>query len=514
MVDALNRMRITTLLKLGFAIVLMMTVAMGAMGIWQLNRVVALNAELARLDQRADKVKRWHAATDLNLNRVMAIAKSGNQADVAGYLTQRMTETSALITSLQKELEADVADAEQKAQLGRIADARKRYVDTRKTVMDQMKASAADSLPLVDSQLAPSATAYLAEVAAMVKLIDGESARFAAALQAGSRQAAWTLGVLAGTAVLLGLLVAWRITRSVTAPVARAGAIAQQIAHGDLSQTIEIDRQDEVGLLLRELQAMQGSLRRMVTEVRSGTTSINSATEEIATGNHDLSSRTEKAAANLEETASSMEQLTSTVMHTADSARTANQLVASARASAAKGGAVVSEVVATMDRINASSKKIGDIIGTIDGIAFQTNILALNAAVEAARAGEQGRGFAVVAGEVRLLAQRSAEAAKEIKSLILESVERAEAGARLVGDAGTTMDEIVTGVQRVADIIGEIASAASEQSDGIGQVNVAVTHLDQMTQQNAALVEESAAAATSLRNQARQLSELVAVFRV
>ena len=514
MFDALNRMKITTLLQLGFAIVLLMTVVMAGMGIYQLNRIVQLNGELAKLDERSLTVNRWYAATDLNLNRVMAIAKSGNQADVAGYLTQRMGDTTALINKLQKGLEADISNPEQKAQLQKVGAARKFYIDTRKNVMDQMKAAATDSLALVDSQLAPSAEAYLKSVEGLVQLIDAESEAFATSLQAGARQAAWTLGALAGAAVLMGLIVAWRISRSVTAPVARAGAIAQQIAQGDLSQTILVDRHDEVGALLQELSSMQGSLRGMVTQVRSGTQSISTATEEIATGNHDLSSRTEQAAANLQETASSMEELTSTVMHTANSARTANQLVASAQASAAKGGTVVAQVVATMDQINASSKKINDIIGVIDGIAFQTNILALNAAVEAARAGEQGRGFAVVAGEVRLLAKRSADAAKEIKALIGESVSRAEAGARLVGDAGSTMAEIVTSVQRVSDIIGEIATAASEQSDGIGQVNVAVTNLDQMTQQNAALVEESAAAASSLRNQAQQLSALVAVFRV
>jgi len=514
MFDALNRMKITTLLKLGFALVLLMTIAMATMGIYQLNRVVQLNAELATLDDRSLTVNRWYAATDLNLNRVMAIAKSGNQADVAGYLTQRMGDTTTLINKLQKGLETDITNAEQKAQLEKIAAARKSYIDTRKSVMDQMKAASSDSLALVDSQLAPSAEAYLKSVDGLVQLIDAESASFATSLQAGARQAAWTLGILAAAAVFMGLVVAWRITHSVTAPVARAGVIAQQIAQGDLSQEILVDRQDEVGALLQELSTMQGSLRSMVTQVRSGTQSISTATDEIATGNHDLSARTEQTAANLEETASSMEELTSTVMHTANSTRTANQLVASAQASAAKGGSVVNQVVATMEQINASSKKINDIIGVIDGIAFQTNILALNAAVEAARAGEQGRGFAVVAGEVRLLAKRSADAAKEIKALIGESVARAEAGARLVGDAGTTMGEIVSNVQRVSDIIGEIATAASEQSDGIGQVNMAVTNLDQMTQQNAALVEESAAAASSLRNQAQQLNQLVAVFRV
>ncbi|WP_235582356.1 methyl-accepting chemotaxis protein, partial [Rhizobacter sp. Root16D2] len=230
-------------------------------------------------------------------------------------------------------------------------------------------------------------------------------------------------------------------------------------------------------------------------------------------GNQDLSARTEQTASNLQQAASSMEQLTGTVKQSADSARQANQLASSAAEVAARGGSVVAQVVTTMDEINASSKKINDIIGVIDGIAFQTNILALNAAVEAARAGEQGRGFAVVASEVRSLAQRSAQAAKEIKGLIGASVDRVEAGSRLVADAGTTMNEIVGSVQRVSDIIGEITAASSEQSDGIGQINTTVTQLDQMTQQNSALVEESAAAAESLRDQAQRLSQAVGAFR-
>ena len=259
---------------------------------------------------------------------------------------------------------------------------------------------------------------------------------------------------------------------------------------------------------------MQAALRHMVGQVRVSTDSISNASAEIATGNQDLSSRTEQTAANLQQAASSMEQLTGTVKQSADSARQANQLAASAAEVAARGGNVVSRVVATMDDINASSKKIADIIGVIDGIAFQTNILALNAAVEAARAGEQGRGFAVVAGEVRSLAQRSAEAAKEIKALIGASVDKVESGSKLVADAGQTMQEIVGSVQRVTDIIGEITAAASEQSDGIGQVNTSVTQLDKMTQQNAALVEESAAAAESLKDQAQKLAAVVGTFRL
>jgi len=324
---------------------------------------------------------------------------------------------------------------------------------------------------------------------------------------------------LLGAAVVLALVVIVPLTlvnmQSICKPVVAAETLAGAIAQGDLSERAIDDRgADETANLLRALVSMQASLRRIVGEVRSSTDSISTASAEIATGNQDLSARTEQAASSLQQTASSMEQLTGTVRQSADSARQADQLASSAAEVAARGGKVVSEVVNTMDDINASSKKIADIIGVIDGIAFQTNILALNAAVEAARAGEQGRGFAVVAGEVRNLAQRSAEAAKEIKSLIGASVDKVESGSRLVADAGKTMREIVGSVQRVTDIIGEITAAATEQSDGIGQVNTSVTHLDKMTQQNAALVEESAAAAASLKEQTVRLSQAVSLFRL
>jgi methyl-accepting chemotaxis protein len=293
-----------------------------------------------------------------------------------------------------------------------------------------------------------------------------------------------------------------------------AAEVMGAVAAGDLSKSVDPGAQDEVGRLLTQVSMMQARLAEMVRQIRSSTDSISTASAEIATGNQDLSARTEQTASNLQQAASSMEQLTGTVKQSADSARQANQLASSAAEVAARGGKVVSEVVSTMDEINASSKKIADIIGVIDGIAFQTNILALNAAVEAARAGEQGRGFAVVAGEVRNLAQRSAQAAKEIKGLIGASVEKVDSGSKLVADAGETMKEIVGSVQRVTDIIGEITAAASEQSDGIGQVNTAVVQLDQMTQQNAALVEESAAAAESLKAQAGQLARAVGTFKL
>ncbi len=315
---------------------------------------------------------------------------------------------------------------------------------------------------------------------------------------------------LVSASVLLAIAVITPLTivnmRSIVDPIRDAEGLAAAIASGDLgTRHVDCGGRDEPAHLLRSIEGMQASLRRIVSGVRESSDHISTASLQVASGNQDLSSRTEQTASSLQQAASSMEQLTGTVRQSADSARQANQLAASAAEVAARGGSVVSQVVSTMDEINASSKKISDIIGVIDGIAFQTNILALNAAVEAARAGEQGRGFAVVAGEVRNLAQRSAEAAKEIKSLIGASVDKVESGSKLVANAGQTMQEIVGSVQRVTDIIGEITAAAAEQSEGIGQVNTTVTHLDQMTQQNAALVEESAAAAESLKQQAQSL---------
>ena len=301
---------------------------------------------------------------------------------------------------------------------------------------------------------------------------------------------------------------------SICRPLDQARAHAERIAGGDLSGEVDDQGRDESAQLLHALRDMQAALRRLVGDVRQSTESIDTAAAEIATGNTDLSQRTEQTASNLQQAAGSLHQITGSVRQTADSAAQANQLAASASSVAVRGGEVVAQVVATMGEIETSSRRIADIIGTIDGIAFQTNILALNAAVEAARAGEQGRGFAVVAGEVRTLAQRSAEAAREIKTLIGASVERVEAGTRLVQDAGSTMGEIVTSVRRVTDVIGEITASSTEQSQGISQVNTAVTQLDQMTQQNAALVEQSAAAAESLKEQASRLVKVVAAFRI
>ncbi|WP_421953483.1 methyl-accepting chemotaxis protein [Polaromonas sp.] len=372
----------------------------------------------------------------------------------------------------------------------------------------------AEAVPILMNESAPAtrrAIAVLDELVAYERLqIQDASAQS----KTEYARAQLLMLLLGGFAIALGAFVAWSITRSITGPIRAAVKVAQTVAAGDLSSRIEASSQDETGQLMQALKAMNDSLSKVVGEVRQGTDTIATASSQIASGNQDLSSRTEEQASSLEETAASMEELTSTVKQNADNARQANQLAVSASNVAVRGGSVVSQVVDTMGSINASSRKIVDIIGVIDGIAFQTNILALNAAVEAARAGEQGRGFAVVAAEVRNLAQRSAAAAKEIKTLIGDSVDKVEEGSKQVAEAGKTMDEIVDSVKRVTDIMAEITAASQEQTSGIEQINQAITQMDQVTQQNAALVEEAAAAAASLQEQASGLSQVVSVFKL
>jgi methyl-accepting chemotaxis protein len=354
-------------------------------------------------------------------------------------------------------------------------------------------------------------------LSALNTLVDMQQKASAAVLEgsvaADSRLMMILLG-LGAVAIALGVVAGLIITRSITGPLSGAVAVAKRVAGGELTSQVTVEGRDETSELLQALREMNDSLVRTVSEVRSSTETITVASQEIASGNADLSSRTESQASSLEETASSMEQLTSTVKQNADNARQANQLAVSASSVAEKGGTVVSQVVQTMGSIKESSSKVVDIIGVIDGIAFQTNILALNAAVEAARAGEQGRGFAVVASEVRSLAQRSAAAAKEIKELIGDSVDKVDAGSRLVDEAGQTMGLIVTSIKQVADIMGEITAATQEQSNGIEEVNQAITQMDEMTQQNAALVEEAAAAAESMQEQAQKLAAAVAIFKL
>ena len=391
------------------------------------------------------------------------------------------------------------------------------YVQRGATILNNIQNGSYDNARVADKMLARAkeeVAAVEANIDKIATIVSDEAratqAEFEAAMFYTLLAFAGTVGLVVVVVIPLTLL----NSRSITQPIAYAADLAQSIASGDLTQQVQVQGQDEAATLLRGLAHMQASLRTLVGQVHESSISIQTASAEVASGNADLSQRTEQAAGSLQETASSMEQLTGNVRHSAESAQEASQLAHSAAQIAQRGGNVVSQVVSTMEEINHSARKIADIIGTIDGIAFQTNILALNAAVEAARAGEQGRGFAVVASEVRSLAQRSATAAREIKTLIGVSVDRVDAGSKLVADAGSTMTELVASVQRVSHIIGEISAAAGEQSNGIGQVNSAVARLDGMTQQNASLVEQSAAAAESLKDQALRLSSVVGTFRL
>ena len=390
------------------------------------------------------------------------------------------------------------------------------YADATTHVTTQIQDGAYDNARTADKML-DKAKAAVTEVetkmAAIEKIVDAEAAETQAAFHQEMQRTLWLfLGVMALVVVVVVPLTLMN-SRSITQPIVHAREVALAIAEGDLTRRIRSEGQDEVAELLRALDHMQQSLGSLVGSVREASESIQLSSNEVASGNGDLSERTEQAASSLQQTASSMEQLTGNVRSSASSAAHADELANSASSVAERGGQAVGQVVSTMEDIHGASRRIADIIGVIDGIAFQTNILALNAAVEAARAGEQGRGFAVVASEVRSLAGRSANAAREIKTLIQASVEKIDSGTRQVQDAGQTMSDIVSSVQRVSETIRGITTAATEQSQGIGQINSAISQLDQMTQQNAALVEQSAAAAESLKDQANQLNAMVARFR-
>ena len=477
--------------------------------------VASRTAQLVQFnEERALLATRWKGLTELAVDRLVNALVMTDEALSAKLLAQVKIDIEA-VTVLQKKIEEMAFSAENKAQLERVVQERAKVLQ----VVAEVQKARAQGDPvvverMVKERLSPSVAQY---AAAQQSFVDFQLSRRDEAKAQGEAQRSNAQWLAVGAVLLVlvsGLLLAWRLVRSITQPLDRAVLLADQIAAGDLTADVHDDRGDELGHLLRSLSAMAARLRSVVGEVRAGVESVNSAAGEIASGNHDLSARTEQTAANLEETAASMEELTATVTQSADTARHANQLVANAAQAAQRGGDVVGQVVSSMEHITASSRKIGDIIQVIDGIAFQTNILALNAAVEAARAGEQGRGFAVVAGEVRSLAQRSAEAAKEIKGLITASVQSVETGSQQVALAGQSMGEIVDGVRRVSDLIGEITASTTEQRDGISQVNQAVANLDQMTQQNAALVEQASAAAASMSEQAQRLAQVVSVFNV
>ncbi|ALV05336.1 methyl-accepting chemotaxis protein [Roseateles depolymerans] len=495
-------------------LVLVIALVGSGLGYWGLHKV-AQDTESIYTDALATErvASDWYRNVFNGITRTTAIAVS-TDTNLPGFFAQAAAESSKKSTELQQQLDKLLTTPQERASFEKISDLRKTYLSTRDAIAAAKKAGETDRAKELFDKFSASSAVYLDSIQAVVQAQREQLDNAIVDLRESNRRARIALVLFSIVALVTAGVLSWRLTRSITGPLQQAAEVADAIAHFDLTRPIHIQTNDETGRLLASLRTMQTALTGLIGDVRSSTDSINTASAEIATGNMDLSSRTEQTASNLQQAAASLTQLTGTVRQTADAATTANQLASHATSTAQRGGTVMGQVVSTMSEISDSSRRIGDIIGVIDGIAFQTNILALNAAVEAARAGEQGRGFAVVASEVRSLAQRSAEAAKEIKTLIATSVERVESGSRLVSDAGTTMNDIVQSVQRVTDIIAEISAATHEQSDGIQQVNAAVGHLDQMTQQNAALVEEAASAAESLKDQSHKLSGAVSVFRL
>ena len=506
---------IATRLWIPVAVMATMTVVM-SLGAASRTRALLDVAQVTqeRQQQRFELALRWRGLTEANASRVQA-GLAANDNAVADAMKADIGRTTETINEVQKQLEALADTDDDKAAMAKIAERRQAYIAARN---DANKLKSGGDVEGAHSALkqkvVPAIEQYLAAQQDFVTLQQGKSAALREAAGAERMRTVWGVAGVMGLIVGLLALATAYFVRTISDPLKSLVSEAHRIGEGDLFHVDREYRADEIGDVQRALAAMKSSLRKVIREVRASADGMQTASQEIASGNQDLSVRTEQTASNLQHAASSLAQLTGTVQQSADSARTANQLAGSAAEVAERGGSVVSEVVGTMVQIDDSAKKIHDIIGTIDGIAFQTNILALNAAVEAARAGEHGKGFAVVASEVRSLAQRSATAAREIKALIGDSVAKVETGSQLVRDAGATMTEIVASVQRVSNIIGEISASTVEQSQGIGNVNGSVAHLDQMTQQNAALVEESAAAAESLSEQARKLAALVGHFKV
>jgi methyl-accepting chemotaxis protein len=513
-VSVLTRISIGKRLALGFAVILALSVAITGIAIWRLHSVASATRAMMEVPLAKERlISDWSSKIDSAIRRTTAIARSSDPS-LAAYFADEAKKSSAISAELQKKVEALIGDDE-KELFARIGEQRKIYLSSRDKV-SKLKADGAleEAEAHFNNVFAPGAAAYQGLMAELLKLQRSKIDAIAVQIETGADASRTLLIALTALVLAFGVVCSWLLTTGITRPLGQALEAARRVATGDLTGRITVSGSDETGQLLLALQDMNSALLNIVMQVRSGTAQIETSSTEIAAGNQDLSSRTEQQAGSLEETAASMEELTATVKNNASNAHQANELASAAAGVAVKGGAVVAEVVGTMEAINAASRKIVDIISVIDGIAFQTNILALNAAVEAARAGEQGRGFAVVASEVRTLAQRSAAAAKEIKELIGDSVDKVNQGSKLVADAGATMEDIVSSVHRVSTIITEITTASKEQSAGIDEVYKVIGEMDQVTQQNAALVEQSAAAAESMQHQAAQLAQVVSVFQV
>jgi len=503
-------------LGLGFALILAMTVLISAVGAWRMNKIAERTKEMVAVPLAKERlITDWYSLNFASIRRTAAIAKSSDPS-LGAYFKEDGAASVKKAAELLKKIEPLIAaDGPEKELFAKILEQRKVYSASRDgTVKAKADGNAEEAARILEKEFTPAAQKYQDLLQELVTMQRNSMDTTANGIDDNANSSTQLIVILCGCALALGGAISWMLTRGIVLPIRDAVAVAETVASGDLTRTIEANTKDETGSLLRALRHMNDSLVGIVSQVRGGTDTIATASREISAGNLDLSARTEQQAGALEETAASMEELTTTVRQNADNARQANQLAIAASEVATQGGAVVGEVITTMGAINDSSQRIADIIGVIDGIAFQTNILALNAAVEAARAGEQGRGFAVVASEVRNLAQRSAAAAKEIKELISASVANVDAGTKLVDRAGATMEEVVGSIRRVTDIMAEITSASQEQTGGIEQVNGAIGQMDQVTQQNAALVEEAAAAAASMQDQAAKLAEVVSVFKL
>ncbi|SIR41372.1 methyl-accepting chemotaxis protein [Janthinobacterium sp. TND4EL3] len=513
--NLLRNVSIGVRLGLGFAVILLFSMVITGISVWRLHDVATATRTMMEQPLAKERyISDWYSKIDSGIRRTTAIVRSSDTS-LGPYFAEEAKQSSVVSGELQKKIEALISGPQETELFRQVSDMRKVYLDAREQVSKLKAAGQTEEADKAfQAVFVPGSTKYQKVIMNMLEHQRASIDATAREIDEVAKTSRNLMLVLAALALAFGIACAWVLTMGIVRPLRTAVEIARKVADGDLTAQIDASAKDETGQLLQALKDMNTSLLNIVGEVRSGTDSIATSSTQIAAGNQDLSSRTEEQAGSLEETASSMEELTSTVKQNADNARQANQLAASAAQVAVKGGEVVAQVVGTMESINTSSNKIVDIISVIDGIAFQTNILALNAAVEAARAGEQGRGFAVVASEVRNLAQRSASAAKEIKTLIGASVEQVNAGSMLVAQAGSTMNDIVDSVQRVSDIITEITAASSEQSVGIDEINRAIGQMDAVTQQNAALVEESAAAAESMQHQAHNLAQVVSVFKL
>ena len=513
--NLLRNVSIGVRLGLGFAVILLFSMVITGISVWRLHDVATATRTMMEQPLAKERyISDWYSKIDSGIRRTTAIVRSSDTS-LGPYFAEEAKQSSVVSGELQKKIEALISGPQETELFRQVSDMRKVYLDAREQVSKLKAAGQTEEADKAfQAVFVPGSTKYQKVIMNMLEHQRASIDATAREIDEVAKTSRNLMLVLAALALAFGIACAWVLTMGIVRPLRTAVEIARKVADGDLTAQIDASAKDETGQLLQALKDMNTSLLNIVGEVRSGTDSIATSSTQIAAGNQDLSSRTEEQAGSLEETASSMEELTSTVKQNADNARQANQLAASAAQVAVKGGEVVAQVVGTMQSINTSSNKIVDIISVIDGIAFQTNILALNAAVEAARAGEQGRGFAVVATEVRNLAQRSASAAKEIKTLIGASVEQVNAGSMLVAQAGSTMNDIVDSVQRVSDIITEITAASSEQSVGIDEINRAIGQMDAVTQQNAALVEESAAAAESMQHQAHNLAQVVSVFKL